>query len=55
MNRSVAGLSVHPLSEKPLVLHLLSHESPRNADLLSPDNDLQIYDMLPILTATLPL
>ena len=44
MNRSVTGLCVHPLSEKPLILHFLSNKPTRDADLLSPDNNLQYAD-----------
>ncbi len=35
MNRALAGLSVHPLSQKPQVLHLLPDKSARQTYLLA--------------------
>lgn len=41
----MTGLSVHPLPQKPFILHLLAHKPTRNADLLGP------YDYLHDTTA----
>ena len=46
MNRSVTGLSVHPLPKKPLILHLLSYKSTRDANLFSPHYYLQRADRI---------